>query len=484
MCPHTTISRYKLLNLLLLIWLISLQSLANADSLPLSSKKFEALLQPVDHSGVLLLDPQGQSVVSLDADTPLIPASTMKLVLALMVLEHWGAGHHFETPFFLEQLDKENDSAEPRHRLWAVAGGDPFLVSEELELLAHTLIEKLQARGVLSVSEIAAEVILFDDVRSVPGQGQSDNPYDALPSALAANFNSINLRIQEGRLYSGEPQTPLTPTALERAVELGLIDPSSVKVAINNPGRDTDRPVALHKQQPATRYNLGSANADRSARYVMELLTEFMLRADGRAVNLSRNYSPILGIAPLNEPVYVHANSRSLADIVKGMLRYSTNFVANQLALLLTAERTDTAANFELFEQMTQNYIDQQFDWSQMHIKEAAGLSRANRLSARALTDVLAAFEPWQNLLPLYNGKLTTDGEYLQKRFSVRAKTGSLVGVSSLAGRIEDLQSQETGDGRIWRFAILLNGDQVDHSGQRDAVLQELLQQIVSYTSR
>ena len=66
----------------------------------------------------------------------------------------------------------------------------------------------------------------------------------------------------------------------------------------------------------------------------------------------------------------------------------------------------------------------------------------------------------------------------------MRAKTGSLVGVSSLAGRIEDLQSLESGDARIWRFAILLNGDQVDHSGQRDAVLQELLQQIVSHTSR
>ena len=100
-CPHTTTCLYKPVNLLLLIWLVSLQSIANADSLPLSSKKFEALLQPVDHASVLLLDPQGQSVVSLDADTPLIPASTMKLVLALMVLEHWGAGHHFETPFFL-----------------------------------------------------------------------------------------------------------------------------------------------------------------------------------------------------------------------------------------------------------------------------------------------------------------------------------------------------------------------------------------------
>jgi len=102
----------------------------------------------------------------------------------------------------------------------------------------------------------------------------------------------------------------------------------------------------------------------------------------------------------------------------------------------------------------------------------------------RSLTDVLAAFEPWYDLMPLYSGKLTGDSEHLQKRFSVRAKTGSLVGVSSLAGRIEDLHSIETGEARIWRFAILLNGDRVDHSDQRDAVLQELLQQIVSHTSR
>ncbi len=486
-CLHTKVSRHKPVNLILLIWLLFIQGITYADSVPSGSKNFDVLLQPIDHSGVLLLDPQGQSVIAVNADTPLVPASTMKLVLALMVLEYWGAGHHFETPFLLEQLDTEKNSSEAaqsRNRLWVVAGGDPFLVSEELKLLAHALLKKLQAQGVSSVSEIAADVSLFDDVRSVPGQGQSDNPYDALPSALSANFNSIILRVQEGRLHSGEPQTPLTTTALERAAELGLIDSSPAYRTNGDASHAGNQPLALSNQQRATRYNLGGVNANRSARYAMELLSEFILRSDSAITDFPDNYSPIVGTAPVSEPVYVHENSRTLADIVKGMLRYSTNFVANQLALLLTAERMNTAANFELFEQMARDYIDHQFDWSQFRIEEAAGLSRNNRLSVRSLTDVLAAFEPWYDLMPLYSGKLTGDSEHLQKRFSVRAKTGSLVGVSSLAGRIEDLHSIDTGEARIWRFAILLNGDRVDHSDQRDAVLQELLQQIVSHTSR
>ena len=79
--------------------------------------------------------------------------------------------------------------------------------------------------------------------------------------------------------------------------------------------------------------------------------------------------------------------------------------------------------------------------------------------------------QPWYDLLPEY-------------RENVFAKTGSLDGVSSLAGIIKpDVSSNSGGFSGSWRFALILNDSAVVNAKQRDAVLDEL-QRVVNEGGR
>ena len=85
-------------------------------STTLHADRLQDLLKPLKGASVLLVNPDNKSIISVEPDRPLVPASTMKLVLSLLALEHWGADHRFETRF---RLDAQS-------RLWVVGRGDPF----------------------------------------------------------------------------------------------------------------------------------------------------------------------------------------------------------------------------------------------------------------------------------------------------------------------------------------------------------------------
>ncbi|MCC7144161.1 MAG: D-alanyl-D-alanine carboxypeptidase [Candidatus Eisenbacteria bacterium] len=133
--------------------------------------------------------------VSFHPDRPLIPASVTKLVTTSAALEAWGPRHLFHTQVWSDGRIRRGvlDG-----NLIVRGGGDPFLVTERLWLLAH----ELQLKGVTEVTgrlviDLGAFVPEAADTARLQRE-DSDRPYAAGLSPLTVNFNAITVRVEPG----------------------------------------------------------------------------------------------------------------------------------------------------------------------------------------------------------------------------------------------------------------------------------------------
>ena len=308
-----------------------------------------------------------------------------------------GRGFRFATDFFLT-----------KDRCLVVKGyGDPFLISEELAVAAKAI----KQNGLDEISCMILDTSYFAPDIAIDGTSGTPNPYDALNGALIANFNTVSIHKTgsgpRAKIVSAEPQTPLTPLAMETAKNL-------------RPGRQ--------------RVNIGR-DPLKGARYVGELLTEF-LRKEGIVVRGGMQS----GLKPDEARLlYRHASSRRLEEILRELLNYSTNFMANQLFLVMGAERFGAPATVEKGQRALEEFLSQKVGWRDFKIFEGAGLSRQNSVTPRQMISLLRYFEPNRDLLPKEEGIFW-------------AKTGTLTGVNTLAGYFP-----LNGSGRWARFVIFVN---------------------------
>ena len=348
-------------------------------------------LQELQPSALLVQDSQGQTLYEKNPDVKLTPASTIKLLTALIALQRWGASHRFNTGFYLDR---------PNNILMVKGLGDPFLVSEEIDLI----VKRIKSLGIKALDGISADSGFFAGDITISGQGRSNNPYDASPSALAANFNTIQVKVTHQGLFSAEQQTPLTPLARRLAKNLD---------------------AGIH------RINLGGQA--RAPAYFIELLTAKLKAADVTV----RSQQAVLKPGRSPELLFIHANSRTLAEVVAAMLKYSNNFIANQLFLLLGADKSGAPANTQKARQAFTAFIESELQWRGYQLFDGAGLSRKNRLSARQLIEVIERFSKYRALMPRQNARIL-------------AKSGTLSGVSAYAGYLYK-------DSSWLRFALIIN---------------------------
>jgi D-alanyl-D-alanine carboxypeptidase/D-alanyl-D-alanine-endopeptidase (penicillin-binding protein 4) len=314
----------------------------------------------------------------------------MKILTALAAIERWGLDHRFHTDFYFTDDD----------RLWVKGYGDPYLVSEELERIAKAL----KARGIVRVAGIATDDSYFDPGVEIDGRSSSANPYDAPMTAVAANFNTVNVVNRGGRVRSAEAQTPLTPLALRVGQRLG----------------SGEHRVSLERREKAVRY-FGE-----------------LLRAKLEQAGIEVGGGPRNGRVPAGaKRVYRHRNSRDLRFVLAAMLEYSSNFIANDLFLKLADRGDGRPLGTFGAQQAMADWVERTFGWESYRIDDGAGLSRGNRLSARQLLEAVNAFAPYMDLLP-------------KRSKRVRAKTGTLRGVSCYAGFVKR-------GGRWEPFSLLIN---------------------------
>ncbi|GAA2298691.1 D-alanyl-D-alanine carboxypeptidase/D-alanyl-D-alanine-endopeptidase [Streptomyces hawaiiensis] len=332
----------------------------------------------------------GRRLFGSGAGTGLTPASTTKVATAVAALSAMGPDHRLTTRAALEPDTKE---------VVLVGGGDPTLTAREdtggsasLRALAARTAAALADRGVREVT-LSYDTTLYEGDEKHP---IGDNPNLALVSPLMAD---------EGR----------TNDSVRGPVE-----------RVKDPAAD-------------------------AARRFRELLTSYGVKTT--APGPSKATTRAESLAAVSSP--------PLSALVERMLTNSDNDIAEALArqtAIATGERADFAgAGRAIGSQLRKLGLPLQG----AAFKDGSGLDRADRLTPALLTALLAKagdpshpeLRPALTGLPVagFTGTLTTryrDGA----SGVVRAKTGTLSGVHTLAGTLVDE------DGRLLAFAFMASG--------------------------
>lgn len=329
---------------------------------------------------VLVLDDKGNALVAQNADRDFVPASVAKIVTAWLALEVLGSDYRFKTRFYLD-----NDRV-----LYVHGGGDPFLVSEELEMLAADLVA---ATGKEPFAGLVVDASYYPADLRVPGIEDTNKSYDAPNVALAANFNTIHAVRKGKTVRSAEEQTPITPLAASQ----------------------------FRKRGPKGRGRISLPQDDLtvSARYAGELIAAFVEKAGG-----SVEGEVTTGTVPETlEPVHVHSQSRPLSEIVKLLLLGSNNYIANQIFLEIGAHRLGEPVSVEKSLQVAETIFAEHGIKDAIELKEGSGLSPDNRFTTQGMAKVLEQFAPHAELLP-------------KTKAGSRYKTGTIPGERALAGYV------------------------------------------------
>lgn len=358
---------------------------------------------------VYAVDDAGQVLVDVRGERAFRPASTLKVFTTLLAAEHLGMDSRFETRFWLDG-----------DMLVVRGGGDPFLVSEELDLVAVALRERLGDRG---LAGIAIDDSFFEEGIRIPGVGATEEPYDALNSATAVNFNTINVKVEGDRVSSAEDQTPLTPLAERAARRLGV--------------------------RGTLRVNL-SSDPREVRRYASELIAA-KLRAAGVRVGDRIEERR----APGSEPLYVHGNSRTVREVCGALLYYSNNYVANQVFLAIGARVHGEPANLEKGVRVARAFIEAHPALQGFVVTEGSGISYENQVTGPSMAAALEMFAPYKDLLRVKDG--------------TPSKTGTLTVAKSVVGYAE------TKTHGTVRFVILLDGGGANRRWEIVRLLRERL---------
>lgn len=210
----------------------------------------------------------------------------------------------------------------------------------------------------------------------------------------------------------------------------------------------------------------------------IEPLDEYSPRVDNPAITAGEQLATALGVSTNVTEMTAPPGVRQLASVqsaplvtrVNDMLRYSDNVLAETLGIELSKAQGGPATLAGGAAAVVTTLRNNGFGMTGVTLRDTSGISYANRVPASVLDKVMAAssgptggdaavqtkLRPMLDGLPVAGGTGT-----LADRFTagdnpgagwVRAKTGTLTGVSSLTGIVQ------TVDGRVLSFALMSGG--------------------------
>lgn len=425
-------------------WLARLRAAANA-------RGFQGGAQ-----SILVADrASGAELFAKHPERALAPASTQKILTALAVLDAFGAGHQFTTEVFAPAPP----NADGVVASLAVRGADPAMTGEQWWRLANDL-------RALGISEITGDVALDDSLLDAERWHPSWQPvsaraYHAPIGAISANYGAFRVIVSPGPRIGAPARAQIDPPL--------AYFPLANAVRTAKPGSGAS--LTVERAQLASgegeRVSVGGSialGADRveiwrsvidptayAAAVFRQQLESAGIRVGGRVA---------AGSVPAAASLLYEFDGLPLRTTADLLLKYSNNFIGE--ALLKQLGRLDSGAPGSWANgaaALRSRLAALGLPLDGITLVDGSGLSRDDRVSARLLVAALRTADRTFAIGPDLLAALPIAAEdgTLRKRADgarglVRAKTGTLDGVTSLAGWAR------TESGRELLFALISNG--------------------------
>jgi len=357
-----------------------------------------------------VVDQGGAPLATRTADAPLIPASTEKLLTAASALAILGPDTKLETRALAPQAPASGSV----DRLYLVGGGDPLLGTPEFQ---GTLDEEPETRGTFITPLAAlADGIVNAGVKRIPGGIVADD----------SRYEPLRYLPTWKSTYRTDGQVgPLGALTVNRG--FSVFKPKPVPV---------DDP-ALFAAQELTR----------------------LLTARGVSVG-----APTHATAAPNAVEVAKVESAPMKDVVSEVLRVSDNLAAELLTREVGLKVAHQGTTVEGTKATAAKLAELGLPTANLTLIDGSGLDRGDRVTCQLLAATLnlgsrPEFTSLWSGLPVagQTGTLVDELRNGPLTGRVRAKTGSLDGVTGLVGLVDAT--------RPLRFAFVANGEFTEAGG-------------------
>lgn len=417
----------------------------------------------------------GQSFYEHDADELVIPASTNKIFTAFTAMRKMKPTDTFSTRVYVTGSIKDGRL---NGDLYLKGGGDPSLVSERMWMMVNEIIRS----GIRTISgNLYADSSYFDQERTPETRPKylKDQAYNAPIGALSFNFNTTTIFVRPGEI-PGQP--PIVYTDPENSY-IDVVNQATTGKVDSNNTIVVSRTSFVKGDIGDTVLLRGSIPLDsREVHFYRNIVnpglyTAHMFRTFWEQRGLKMDGNVLEGETPSKAKLILEFDSQPLWQIVWGMNKFSNNFVADQILKKVGAQVMGPPGTMAKGVQVMGDVLESiGIPRNSYSIHDGSGLTRDTKVTARQIVKVLLASHNDFSMAPEFISSLGVAGEdgTIRRRFGdsnlaglLRAKTGTLDGVSALAGYAP------SADGELIAFAIVLNDPKVRYghmSGWADQI--------------
>jgi D-alanyl-D-alanine carboxypeptidase/D-alanyl-D-alanine-endopeptidase (penicillin-binding protein 4) len=403
--------------------------------------------------GVVVIDlATGEEIESIGASLAQPPASVTKAFTALYALEVLGPEYQFKTRVFAYGILKNGilDG-----NLILAGGGDPELATDDL----FTLAQSLKGSG---LREVRGDFLVWDEALRNVDEIDSDQldhfGYNPTVTGLNLNYNRVHFE------WKREDDDFIITMDARSENYRPSVTTSRINIVDRPDPVFTYRDVDGVDQWTVARTSLNDEGSRwlpvrKPGLYAGEV---FAIFARSHGIVLKPPQETL--VEPTGQ-VLASKEGAPLAQVMQGMLRYSTNLTAEVAGLTATNQRVGEKRGMRTSAIGMARWMTTRCGGITPHFVDHSGLGDLSRVSPVDMVKMLSAPGVLETLQPIMRDiRLVGDDQQINDHdgISVRAKTGTLNFVSTLAGYLR------TDKGRVLAFAIFASDLDAREVGKQD----------------